>query len=96
MELKLETGTEAAPGGTTPSTTTTTKPRQVDATLVIPRGVSLDQLEKGGQSKGLASATAFSKKKDKTNMVFIVIGVVVTLVIIGLLLTAFFKVGSHN
>jgi pSer/pThr/pTyr-binding forkhead associated (FHA) protein len=96
VELKLETGTEAAPGGTTPSTTTTTKPRQVDATLVIPRGVSLDQLEKGGQSKGLASATAFSKKKDKTNMVFIVIGVVVTLVIIGLLLTAFFKVGSHN
>jgi pSer/pThr/pTyr-binding forkhead associated (FHA) protein len=99
VELKLESGTETAPGGpgggTTPSTTTTSKPRQVDATLVIPRGVSLDQLEKGGQSKGLASATAFSKKKDKTNMVFIIIGVVVAIVIVGLLLTAFFKVGSH-
>jgi pSer/pThr/pTyr-binding forkhead associated (FHA) protein len=95
VELKLESGTEAVTPGSTPSTTTTSKPRQVDATMVIPRGVSLDQLEKGGQSKGLASATAFSKKKDKTNLIFIIIGVVVAIVIIGLLLTAFFKVGSH-
>ena len=81
VELKLDTGAgvELPPAA---------KPRQTDATMVIPRGVSLDQLEQGTQAKGLGAATAFSKKKDKTNLIFIAIGVVVVIVIVVLLLLA--------
>ena len=102
VELKLDTGegigapAAAAPSaGAPPPPATPPKPRQVDATMVIPRGVSLDQLEQGGTTKGLASATAFSKKKNKTNVIFIVVGVVVAIVIVVLLVIVFSQVGSH-
>lgn len=92
VELKLDTGAGVelppaapAPSGPPPAPA---KPRQTDATMVIPRGVSLDQLEQGTQAKGLGAATAFSKKKDKTNLIFIAIGVVVVIVIVVLLLLA--------
>jgi pSer/pThr/pTyr-binding forkhead associated (FHA) protein len=93
VELKLENGPDgapihaAAPSASLPAAPA--KPKQVDATMVIPRGVSLDQLEQGAQSKGLGSGTAFSKKKDKTNTIFIVVGVIVTIVIIVLVVMAF-------
>ena len=97
VELKLDTATEAsggtpstpAPGATPAPGSPPPKPRQVDATMVIPRGVSLDQLEQGGQTKGLGAGTAFSKKKDKTNTIFIVVGVIVAVVIAVLVVMAF-------
>jgi len=101
VELKLETGADAGTGHSatgTPLGGTPSKPRQVDATLVIPRGVSLDQLEQGGQNKGLASATAFSKKKDKANKIFIIIGIVVAVIVVGLLIMVFnlASEGTHH
>lgn len=87
VELKLDTGAgvdvppAAMPGG--PATPPPAKPRQVDATMVIPRGVALDQLG-GGQGKGLAG-TAFTQKKDRSKMIFIIIGVVVFIIIAALL-----------
>ena len=96
VELKLDLGAgvdiPASSVPAAPATPVPAKPRQGDATMVIPRGVSLDQL--GGASKGLASATAFSKKKNNTNMIFIIIGVVVFLVIAGLLIMVFNQVPS--
>jgi pSer/pThr/pTyr-binding forkhead associated (FHA) protein len=90
VELKLEDSpAAAAPPASAAPAAAPAKPRQVDATMVIPRGVSLDQLEQGGQTKGLGSGTAFSKKKDKTNTIFIVVGVVVTIIIIVLVVMAF-------
>jgi pSer/pThr/pTyr-binding forkhead associated (FHA) protein len=99
VELKLDTGDGTAPAAPAPTSSTTTspaKPKQADATMVMPRGVSLDQLEQGGQARGLGSATAFSKKKDKTNLIFIVVGVVVGIVIIGLIIMALMQVGSSG
>lgn len=99
VELKLDTGEGA--GAPPPAATSAgapaapAKPRQVDATMVIPRGVSLDQLEQGGTTKGLGSATAFSKKKNKTNVIFIVVGAVVAIIIVVLLVIVFSQVGSH-
>jgi pSer/pThr/pTyr-binding forkhead associated (FHA) protein len=92
VELKLETGASPAPGTPAPA-----KPKQVDATMVIPRGVSLDQLEQGGQNKGLASptATAFSRKTDKTNTIFIIVVSVVAVVVIVLLVMVFSKVAGR-
>lgn len=98
VELKLDTGEGAGPAPTAAAPgapAAPAKPRQVDATMVIPRGVSLDQLEQGGTTKGLGAATAFSKKKNKTNTIFIVVGVVVAIVIIVLLAMVFSQVGSH-
>jgi pSer/pThr/pTyr-binding forkhead associated (FHA) protein len=96
VEIKLDSGeaTTLPPAAASPGTTQS-KPRQVDATMVIPRGVSLNQLEQGATTKGLGAATAFSKKKNKTNTIFIVVGVVVLLIIIGLLVVVFSQVGSH-
>jgi pSer/pThr/pTyr-binding forkhead associated (FHA) protein len=98
VELKLDNGEGigAPPPSTTPAgaPAAPAKPRQVDATMVIPRGVSLNQLEQGGTTKGLGAATAFSKKKNKTNTIFIVVGVVVAIVIIVLLIMVFSQVGS--
>jgi pSer/pThr/pTyr-binding forkhead associated (FHA) protein len=90
VELKLDTGAGVdAPASSGPATPPP-KPRQVDATMVIPRGVQMDQL--GGEGRGLATATAFSKKKNKGNMILIIIGVVVFLIIAGLLIVVFNQV----
>ena len=101
VELKLDPGssgdsTSLPPTPGTPSAPAPAKPRQVDATMVIPRGVSMDQLEQGGTGKGLASATAFSKKKNKTNLIFIGVGVVVAIIIIVLLVIVFNQVPASG
>ena len=95
VELKLEaegatTGAPAAKGST-PAPVPAKK--QVDATMLIPRGVSLDQLEKGGtRAPGFDTNASFSKKTNKVNKYFIIIGIVVAVVIIGLLIYALSQV----
>jgi pSer/pThr/pTyr-binding forkhead associated (FHA) protein len=81
VELKLEAEGGAA---TAPSLPAPSK-KQVDATMVMPRGVSLDQLEKGGRPPGFDSTTVFTKKSNKVNKFFI-IGVIVVFVVIVVLL----------
>ena len=70
--------------------------KQVDATMIIPRGVSLDQLEKGGRPPGFDTNTAFTKKTNKVNKVFIIGGIVAALIIGALLWYAFTKASAHN
>ena len=93
VELKLEVEgvTAAAPApGSAPSAPAK---KQVDATMLIPRGVSLDQLEQGGaRTSGFDTNASFSKKTNKVNKVFIIGGIVVAVVIIGLLIFALSKV----
>jgi pSer/pThr/pTyr-binding forkhead associated (FHA) protein len=92
VELKLEA--EGAPASSpstpsTPSAPAASARKQVDATMLIPRGVSLGDLEKGGTTPpGFDKNTSFSKKTNKVNKYFIIIGTVVALVIIGLLVYA--------
>jgi pSer/pThr/pTyr-binding forkhead associated (FHA) protein len=93
VELKLDTGAGVdMPAASAPSgaPAAPAKPKQVDATMVIPRGVSLDQLG-GGQGKGL-QGTAFTQKKDRSKLIFIVVGVVVFLIIAVLLIMVFNQV----
>lgn len=98
VELKLDTGeAPAAAGANTPVPPgAPAKPKQVDATMVMPKGVRLDQLEQSGQAKGLGSATAFSKKKDKAKIIFIVGGIVVAVVIVVLIIIAFSALSSST
>ena len=73
VDIKLEgEGAAAAPGKKT-----------IEQTLVVPRGVPLDQLEQGPKAPGFdTAAKGFAKKDNRTNKLFI--GVVV-LVVVGIL-----------
>ena len=87
VELKLEAeGAAASPSVPLPPSAPAKK--QVDATMLMPRGVSLGDLEKGGKPPGFDTNKSFSKKTNKTNKYFIIIGIVVAVVIIGLLIYA--------
>ena len=67
--------------------------KKQDGTMVVPRGVSLSDLEQGGtRPTGFSTNTAFSKKKSKVNIYFIVGGIVVAVVIIVLFLILISKV----
>jgi pSer/pThr/pTyr-binding forkhead associated (FHA) protein len=95
VELKLEVeGVAATP---TPSTAPATPAKKtIEATMVMPRGVSLSDLESGGRPPGFDANTAFSKKKNKAG-VYLWIGFgIVILVIIVLLLYALSLVSPHK
>jgi hypothetical protein len=71
--------------------------KKQDATMVIPRGVSLSDLEQGGtRQTTFTNNTNFSKKKSKINLWFIIGGIVVTLVIIVLIIVLIGKVQSTS
>ena len=65
--------------------------------MVIPRGVSMDALEQSGvRSSGFDTNAAFSKKTNKTNRYFLIIGIFVGLVIIGLIIYALNQAGPSK
>lgn len=85
VELSLETGdaatTTVAPGGA-PAPMTGTPKKQLDQTVVMKRGVSLDDLEKGPGSTGFDTATkGFSKKSNQTNKWFLIGSIIVVVVV---------------
>lgn len=87
VEIRLE-ATGPAPG-TPPG-----KRPPVDSTMVISKGVSLAQLEQGPQ--GFDTKGVFERKRNKTNLWFIVVGVVLLVVIVGVFLWVLGNLkGSH-
>src|SRR5580704_3094620 len=72
VEIRLESGAPAAAAATK---------RPMDSTMVIPKGVTLEQLEQGPQGGFDTSKGGFSKKKNSTNKYFIIGGIVFALVI---------------
>jgi len=94
VELKLEVE-GAAPTAPAPGSTPAPMKKPVDATMLMPRGVSLDQLEKSGERPPGFDKT-FSKKTNKVNKVFLIGGIVVALVIIGLLIYALKQVNPGH
>jgi len=76
VELKLE--------GETPADV---KKSPVDATVVMPKGVSLGELGKGPiTSGGVPPAKGFAKKDNRSNRLFILVAGVVLLVILGIII----------
>jgi hypothetical protein len=76
IDMRLETDAPAAPGKI-----------QFERTTVIPGGVTLTELEQGARGGGLGTkGSGFSKKDNRVNQVFIIIGVVLGLVILVLLM----------
>jgi len=73
-------------------------PRKAEATMVMPRGVSLSELEGGGRKPGLdTTSSVFSKKRNKTGMYFWIGTSIAILIIIALIIFAvqMIKSGSH-
>jgi pSer/pThr/pTyr-binding forkhead associated (FHA) protein len=106
VELKIDDGKpvtapppSAPAGAATPAPPHTPAPskRTADGTMVMPRGVSLEQLEQGG-TRGTTFDTkgaGFSKKTNKINTYFIIGGIVVCVVIVVLILVAIKAAGPQ-
>jgi hypothetical protein len=101
VELRIDDGTPvSAPPAPAPApisgpTSTPTPPsgKRKDGTMVIPRGVSLSDLEQGAaRPTGFSTNTAFSKKKSKVNIYIVIGGIVIALVIVVLILVLISKV----
>jgi pSer/pThr/pTyr-binding forkhead associated (FHA) protein len=95
VELRLDTGAPSAAG--TPASAPAPAPapagapakKASESTMVMPRGVSLGDLEKGGgRPAGFDTNKEFSKKSNKVNHIFLIIAIVAGLLIIVLILYA--------
>jgi pSer/pThr/pTyr-binding forkhead associated (FHA) protein len=82
IELKLDDGSPAAsaPAPAAPATPAPAAPagskKPVDQTVVMKRGVSLNELEQGTRTSGFDTSTkGFSKKSNKANKWFLLVGV---------------------
>jgi len=72
VEIRLETGEADAGGG------------DIEKTIVLKQGgVKLGELEKGTQTVSFGKDKPFSKKSNKINKIFIGVGIVLILVIVG-------------
>jgi len=90
VEMRLEVEGVApapAPAASVPAGSISPVPskKPLDQTMVMQRGVSLDDLQ-GGRAPGFDTSKSFSKKSNKTNRLFVigavVVGVVVTLLVL--------------
>src|SRR5438874_7623356 len=61
--------------------------KPIDQTMAMQRGVSLNELEQGPRAGGFDSTSkGFSKKSDKVNKVFVILGIAFGVIIFALLL----------
>jgi pSer/pThr/pTyr-binding forkhead associated (FHA) protein len=95
IEMRLEngdSGSAAAPvaSESAPAPAAAKTKKVADQTLVMQRGVSLNELEQTARMPGFdTSGTGFSKKDNSVNKIFIIAAAVLGVVIIGLLLWVF-------
>jgi hypothetical protein len=108
VELKIDDGRPVsasasapapapAPAPTTVRTAASPPPKKSgEGTMVMPRGVSLEQLEQGGaRTPGFdTKGGGFSKKTNKINKYFIIGGVIVGVIIVVLLIIALMSANS--
>jgi pSer/pThr/pTyr-binding forkhead associated (FHA) protein len=87
VELKIDDGKPVAAPSPAPAPAPAPAPQKQDATMVVPRGVSLTDLEQSGaRPAGFDTNTSFSKKSNKVNKYFIIGGIIVGVVILGFIL----------
>jgi len=92
--------TGSAPGAapapaSAPASISVPQKKAVDQTLVLPRGVSMNDLSEGTRPTGFdTTSKGFSKKKNNTNKLFI-IGAIVVFVVIGIVLLVVFSQIHH-
>ena len=75
VEMRLET-----------DATTPPSKKAIDQTMVMQRGVSLNELEQGPRGGFDTTSKGFSKKDNKVNKIFVILGTVFGVIILVLLL----------
>ena len=91
IELRLEVeGMPAPPPSSAPVGNISPVPprKQLDQTVVMQRGVSLDQLQ-SGTGAGFDTSKVFSKKSNKTNKWFLIGGIAAVIVLIIVFIIVF-------
>jgi pSer/pThr/pTyr-binding forkhead associated (FHA) protein len=87
-----------AAGGSAPApapAAVASAPRKMDSTMVVPRGVNLNELSEGARGPGFdTTSKGFSKRKNNTNMLFLYVGIGLV-VIIGIVLIVVFSQLHH-
>jgi len=107
VELKIDDGrpvsapapapAPASAAAPVPAPAPTPSKKTVEGTMIIPRGVSLEQLEQAGTRVGFdTKGTGFSKKTNKVNTYFLIGGIIVILIILGLIIFAVKFAGSST
>jgi pSer/pThr/pTyr-binding forkhead associated (FHA) protein len=86
IQMRLEGGPAAALPGVK---------KGLDSTIVMQRGVSLNELEQGRAGGFDTAGQGFSKKTNKANRIFLYISIVVAVLIVVLLVIAFMGVEKH-
>jgi hypothetical protein len=100
VELRLEVEGMPAPpppapapaGAAAPAISPVPSRKPLDQTMVMQRGVSLNELEQGGRTPGFDTSKVFSKKSNKTNKWFLIGGAIALVVIIIIVLIALHSV----
>ena len=65
-------------------------PKKMDSTMVVPRGVNMNEFSEGARGPGFDTSTkGFSKKKNNTTKLFLIIGGVLALIVIIVLVVVF-------
>ncbi len=83
VELRLETGATGEP-----------PKKPAESTMVMPRGVSLTDLEQGARGGFDTAGKGFAKKDDKASKIFWLAVIGVVCVCVALLIYAYFIVGK--
>jgi pSer/pThr/pTyr-binding forkhead associated (FHA) protein len=103
VELRLDTGAPSAAGTSAAAPARAPAPagapakKTPEGTMVMPRGVSLGELESGGgRPAGFDTNKQFSKKSNKVNSIFLIIGIVAALLIIILIFYALSLTGNGH
>jgi pSer/pThr/pTyr-binding forkhead associated (FHA) protein len=98
IEMRLET--DSTPSSTPPSSAPAAPPssapakKQFDQTVVMQRGVSLEQLEQGRAGGFGTAGKGFSKKDNKANKIIWIVAGSVGLIIVVLLLYVFLNINK--
>jgi len=86
----------AAPAASAPAPAAPPPKKVSDNTMVMPRGVSLDQLEQGGRKPGFDTAsTVFKKKKNKAAQYFWIAAGIFIFIIVVLIIVMVSSAKSH-
>ena len=70
--------------------------KKVDQTMVMQRGVSLNELEQGHAGGFGTTSKGFSKKDNKANKIIWIGAAVFGVIILGLIFYVFFLINSHK
>jgi predicted component of type VI protein secretion system len=86
-----------APASSAPAAPGPMTRKAMDSTMVVPRGVNLNELSEGARPPGFdTTSKGFSKKKNNTNMMFLIGAIVVFAVICIVLIVVFAQLNAKH